>query len=125
MAAKKRILEAVNADSLERINAYFQRKRTIVKLVLRGKSGMCRRQAIGSALPTQRSRLVSAARLSVSHRSAVFTCSGVFVSAESLPIGGRRPPLQEVCGALHWVGPFGGHRPPLQREMSLLRERLL
>jgi hypothetical protein len=36
MAAKKRILEAVNADSLERIDAHFQRKRTIVKLVLRG-----------------------------------------------------------------------------------------
>ena len=34
MAAKKRILEAVNAESLERVGAHFQSGRTIVKLVL-------------------------------------------------------------------------------------------
>ena len=36
MAAKKRILEAVSADALERIDAYSRTRRTIVKLVLRG-----------------------------------------------------------------------------------------
>jgi hypothetical protein len=33
MAAKKRILEAVNADALERIDAYSRTRRTIVKLI--------------------------------------------------------------------------------------------
>ena len=32
------------------------------------------------------------------------------MSAESLPIGGRRPPLQGACGALRRFGSFGGHR---------------
>ena len=46
----------------------------------------------------------------MSHRSVVFTCSSVSVSAESLPIGGHRPPLQRACGAARRVGSFGGHR---------------
>ena len=48
--------------------------------------------------------------ISVSRRSALFTSSGVSVSAESLPIGDRRPPLQRAYGAMRRVGSFGAHR---------------
>jgi hypothetical protein len=48
--------------------------------------------------------------IAVSERSVVFNCSGVSVSAESLPIGGRRPPLQRAYAAMRRVSSFGGHR---------------
>jgi hypothetical protein len=83
----------------------IQTKQTIVKPVLRRKDA----RRLQCALPSGGSRSVSA-EISVSHRSVVFTCSSVSVSAESLPIGGHRPPLQRACAAARWVGSFGGHR---------------
>jgi hypothetical protein len=46
---------------------------------------------------SDRIRSISIA-ISVSRRSVIFTCSGVSVSAESLAIDGRRPPLQQEFG---------------------------
>ena len=62
--------------------------------------------------------------ISVSRRSAVFTFRGVSVSTESLPIGGRRPPLQGACGAMASTLVCSAViDAPLQREMSLIPQR--
>ena len=49
MAAKKTIFEAVNTDSLARIDAHFRRRRTIVKLVLDKKACGNARRLQGAA----------------------------------------------------------------------------
>jgi hypothetical protein len=66
----------------------IQTKQTIVKPVFEKK------KASADARRSQR------AAISVSHRSVVFACSSVSVSAESLPIGGHRPPLQQKAFSL-------------------------
>ena len=67
----------------------FKTRQTIVKVILRRKDA----RRLQCALPSGESRFVSMA-ISVSERSVVFTCGGVSVNAQSLGIGGRRPPLQ-------------------------------
>jgi len=60
-------------------------------------------------LRQEEGRFVSIA-ISVSNRSAVLTCSRVSVSAELLPIAGRRPPLQLQNASkiwYHWLNRDG------------------
>jgi hypothetical protein len=83
----------------------FKMRRTIVKLVLRKKDA----RRLQGALRSGGSRSVTMA-ISVSHRCAALTCSVVSVSAESLPIGARRPPLQLQNASkiwYHWLNRDG------------------
>ena len=73
----------------------IQAKQTIVKPVLRRKDA----RRLQCALLSGGSRSVSMA-IAVSERSVVFNCSGVSVSAESLPIGDHATPLQQKAFSL-------------------------
>ena len=73
----------------------IQAKQTIVKRVLRRKDA----RRLQCALLSGGSRSVSMA-IAVSERSAVLTCSGVFVSVELPPID--RPPLQLQNASKIW-----------------------